>query len=68
MMKTILFSLVVIMLSACSNQAVYDMLHEREQQECLKQGHSDCQRTESYNKYKQKRDEEIQFQGTENIK
>lgn len=58
-MKTFLFSIVLVMLTACSQQAAYDMLHERERQECLKQGHSDCPPAESYDKYKQKRDELI---------
>jgi hypothetical protein len=56
-MKISLVSLVLIMLTACSQHAVYDMLHERERQECLKQGRSDCPSAESYDKYKQKRDE-----------
>ena len=67
-MKIFLLSVVVVLLTACSKQLVYDTIHERERQECLKQGRSDCPRAESYNKYKQKRDEEIQLQGTENIK
>ncbi|MDH5660774.1 MAG: hypothetical protein OEY65_07220 [Gammaproteobacteria bacterium] len=35
------------------------MLHERERQECLKQGRSDCPGADSYDQYKQKRDETI---------
>ena len=62
-MKFFLFIVVVVILTtSCSNRtkhAVYDMLHERERQECLKQGRSDCQRIESYDEYKQKRDELI---------
>lgn len=45
------------MLTACSQQSVYDMLHEKQRQDCLKQGRSDCHRAESYDKYNQKRDE-----------
>ena len=62
-MKIFLFSVVLsIVTTACSNRAqhaTYDMLHERERQECLKQGRSDCPTAESYDKYKQKRDELI---------
>lgn len=44
-MKTFLFSFVLIILtSSCSNRAVYDAIHERERQECLKQGRTDCPR------------------------
>lgn len=55
------------MLTACSQQAVYTMLHERERQECLKQGRSDCPRTDNYDKYKKQREEVIQFQNTEEL-
>lgn len=65
MMKTILFSLVLVMLTACSQQAAYTMIHEKERQECLKQGRSDCPRTYNYEKYKKQREEVIQFQNTE---
>lgn len=58
-MKVLLLSIVLVMLTACSRQAAYEMLHERERQECLKQGRSDCPPAESYDKYKQKRDELI---------
>ena len=58
-MKVLLLSIVLVMLTACSQQAAYEMLHERERQECLKQGRSDCPPAESYDKYKQKRDELI---------
>ena len=62
-MKFFLSSIVVVILTtSCSNRtkhAVYDMMHERERQECLKQGRSDCPRTERYDEYKQKRDELI---------
>jgi len=61
-MKIFLVSFVLVMLTACTSQAVYDMMHERERQECLKQGRSDCQRGESYDKYKQKRDEVMQYE------
>ena len=47
------------MLTACSQQAVYDMLHEKERQECLKQGNSDCPRAENYNEYKKQREKVI---------
>ena len=59
-MKIILFSLVLVLLTACSKQAVYNMMHERERQECLKQGRNDCPRQENDNKYKQQRDEVLQ--------
>lgn len=62
-MKFILLSLVLAVLTvSCSNRAkhaVYDMMHERERQECLKQGRSDCPRTDSYNEYKKQRDDVI---------
>ena len=61
-MKIFLFSILIILTTSCNNQtkhAVYDMLHERERQECLKQGRSDCPGAESYDQYKQKRDETI---------
>jgi len=64
-MKVLLLSLVLVMLTACSQQAVYTMIHERERQECLKQGRSDCPRTDNYEKYKKQREEVIQFQNTE---
>lgn len=35
------------------------MLHERERQECLQQGRSDCPDAESYDKYKKQREEII---------
>ena len=59
-MKIILFCLALVLLTACSKEAVYDMMHEKERQECLKQGRSDCPRIESYDKYKQQRDEILQ--------
>ncbi len=61
-MKILLFSIIVVMLTACSRRAVYDMLHERERQECLKQGRSDCPRAENYDKYKKQRDKIIQYE------
>ena len=51
---------VMLLIPACSDrgtQAVYDLIHERERQQCLQQGRSDCPRAENYNKYKQQRDE-----------
>lgn len=63
MMKTFIFLMMLATLTvSCSNQtkhAVYDMMHEKQRQDCLKQGRSDCQRAESYEKYKKKRDEVI---------
>lgn len=63
-MKTLLLGFSLIMLTAsCSNrskEAVYTMIHERERQECLKQGRSDCPRTENYEQYKKQREEVIQ--------
>ena len=63
-MKIILFSLVLVLLTvSCSQrtkEAVYNMMHERERQECLKQGRNDCPRQENDNKYKQQRDEVLQ--------
>ena len=65
-MKIFLVSFVLIMSTAsCSNQAneaVYNMMHERERQECLEQATSDCPRTDSYQKYKKERDEVIQYE------
>ena len=65
-MKNILFSLVFVMLTvSCSErtkEAVYNMMHERERQECLKQGNRDCPREEGYQKYKKDRQEIIPSQ------
>jgi hypothetical protein len=62
-MKILFLSIVLVILTAsCSSQgkqAVYDMIHERERQLCIEQGRSDCQRAESYEKYKKERDEII---------
>jgi hypothetical protein len=38
------------------------MMHERERQECLKQGNKDCPRGESYQQYKKDRQEIIPSQ------
>ena len=38
------------------------MMHERERQECLKQGNIDCPRGESYQQYKKARQEIIPSQ------
>ena len=60
-MKFFLLGL-IILTASCSQpakEAVYNMMHERERQECLKQGRSDCPRGESYDKYKQKREDVI---------
>lgn len=67
-MKIFLLSLVVVLLTACSKQLVYDAIHERERQECLKQGSSDCPRAESYDKYKSQREEVIQVKDIEEYK
>ena len=60
-MKIFLISLALVMLTAsCSHQAkeaVYNMMHERERQDCLKQGREDCPREESYQQYEKQRDE-----------
>lgn len=48
--------------ASCSHQtkeAVYNMMHERERQECLKQGREDCPRGKNYQQYKKQRDEVI---------
>lgn len=60
-MKLLLISISLVMLAACGQQAVYDMMHEKNRQECLKDGHSDCPRAESYDEYKKQRDEVIQY-------
>lgn len=52
-----------MLLTACgerSKHAFYDMLHEHKRQACLKQGRTDCHREESYEKYKSRRDSEIE--------
>ena len=71
-MKIFLFGVVLtIVTSACSNRAqhaAYDMLHERERQECLKQGQRDCPRTENYEQYKKQRKEALQIENTEEVK
>jgi len=56
-MKILLPIITLLTITACSQQAVYNMLHERERQLCIEQGRTDCQRAESYEKYKQQRDE-----------
>ena len=65
-MKIFLLSFILVMVTvSCSQrtkEAVYNMMHERERQECLKQGRSDCHRAESYYKYKQQRDEVLQHE------
>lgn len=67
-MKTFLLSAFVILTASCSKQAVYDMMHERERQECLKQGRGDCPRGDSYDKYKSQRDEVIQYDNLGSVK
>ena len=49
-------------LSACAkdgNQSRlwYDMLHERQRQECIAAGGRDCERPQSYEQYKAQRNE-----------
>lgn len=56
-MKIFLSVITLLTVTACSQQAVYNILHERERQICLEQGGKDCSRAESYDKYKQQRDE-----------
>lgn len=58
-MKLILLSLAFIILTACSQQAVYNMINERERQLCIEQGRSDCSSTESYNEYEKNRNEVV---------
>lgn len=57
-MKT---SLLILMLglTACSKQAVYSAVHERERQKCIEQGRYDCPSYQSYREYKDKRDEAL---------
>lgn len=63
MMKPLLFSFVLILLTtACSDRSkhvVYDMLHEKNRQDCLKEGRSDCPPREGYGDYKKQRDEVV---------
>lgn len=60
-MKIIFSCLVLVMLTvSCSprtKEAVYNMMHDLERQECLKQGNKDCSRGESYQQYKKVRQE-----------
>ncbi len=56
-MKTLLTIIFFLTLTACSQQAVYNMLQERERQLCIERGGTDCPRGESYEKYQQQRDE-----------
>lgn len=56
-MKILLSITLLFTLTACSQQAVYDMLQERERQLCIEQGGNDCPRAESYEKYQQQRNE-----------
>ena len=58
-MKFLFTNLVLLTLTACTNQAVYSALHEKQRQDCLKQGRDNCHRVESYKKYKQKREDEM---------
>ena len=71
-MKTLLSIITFLILTtACSDRskhAAYDMIHERERQECLKQGRTDCPRGDSYDKYKSQREEVIQYDNLGNIK
>ena len=62
-MSVFILSFILVMLTvSCSHkpkEAVYNMLHEKERQECLKQGRSDCPRAERFDKYNKQRDEVI---------
>ncbi len=62
---------IVLLTTSCSDRskhAVYDMIQERERQECLKQGRKDCHRGQSYDKYKAQREEAIQYDNLGNVK
>lgn len=71
-MKTLLISFTLLMLTtSCSDRsthAFYDMLHEKERQECLKQGRKDCPRAQSYDKYKAQREEAIEYDNLGKVK
>lgn len=60
-MKYIFFSLIFVLLTtSCSNrskQIVYDTINAKNRQDCLNEGRRDCPSAESYNKYKNNRDE-----------
>lgn len=62
-MKTFFLTVILVFLTAsCSNrttQAIYDTVTEIKRQDCLKDGHSDCPRRESYDEYNNKREEVI---------
>lgn len=60
-MKIVLTSIILVLLTAsCSSnqakEAVYNMMHDKQRQDCLQQRNKECPRSESYNDYKQKRD------------
>jgi len=53
----LLSSILIVLVTACSKQVVYDSMHGYERQQCLKQGHKECPRAENYEKYKKHRNE-----------
>ena len=71
-MKVIFFiCLTLLFTTACgesSKHALYDMLHERERQECLKEGQKDCPREKNYEQYKKDREEAVQYDKYGNTK
>ena len=62
-MKISLIGFILVMSTvSCSYKAketVYNMMQERERQECLKEGISDCPRAERFDKYNKQRDEVV---------
>ena len=62
-MRFLLLSFILVILTASCSQrtkeAVYNMTHERERQEYLQQGRSDCPRTDHFDNYNKQRDEVI---------
>jgi len=58
-MKFLLVATLLAMLTACSNQTIYSMMHERERQECLKDRGTGCPRAESYEIYEKQYEEII---------
>lgn len=63
--KLLLGIICVAGLNACAkdgnhSRLWYDMLHERQRQECINAGGRDCERPQSYDRYKAQRDEASQ--------
>ena len=61
-MKVFFSSLFLVLLTAsCSSEktkeAVYNMMHGKQRQDCLQLKNQDCPRAESYKAYKQKHEE-----------